>query len=278
MRFQLFDAATSSNVCTSAIIVTRNMAVVLTSEETGYFSTGSLRRSHSQSQFSSKTSTYQTPTSKLGNDYGSLSKSYSHSQLSSACSSPRITHADSTEPSSTSTPASNLSLASDLDYIDNTDTLALDDSFEDGPELLSYKRQGLYTHPPAPSPDSNVEPPPSPKPGQAYTPSVDYPSADDTPKPDTPEFPEHAEDDTAVSTRPSRQVDYLSHDWREEDIWSSWRYIVNRRGEFPNSERLENASWRTWMKAKNKLSTVSPETLNWHVLSPRVIGILQCIG
>ncbi|KAF4122631.1 Fungal protein of unknown function (DUF1752) [Geosmithia morbida] len=86
---------------------------------------------------------------------------------------------------------------------------------------------------------------------------------DDTPKPDTPEVPEHAEDDSAVSTRPSRQVDYLSHEWREEDIWASWRYIINRRGEYANSARLENASWRTWMKSKNKLSTVSPETLNW---------------
>jgi hypothetical protein len=27
--------------------------------------------------------------------------------------------------------------------------------------------------------------------------------------------------------------------------------------------RLENASWRTWWKQRNKLSTVSPETLNW---------------
>ncbi|KAL1901766.1 protein phosphatase regulator [Ceratocystis pirilliformis] len=73
----------------------------------------------------------------------------------------------------------------------------------------------------------------------------------------------NSEDDTAVRAVPSRHVDYLSHDWREEDIWSSWKYVVSRRGEFTNSARLENASWRTWMKSKNKLKTVSPETLNW---------------
>jgi hypothetical protein len=30
--------------------------------------------------------------------------------------------------------------------------------------------------------------------------------------------------------------------------------------------RLENASWRTWAKQRNKLKTISPETLNWSVL------------
>ena len=30
-----------------------------------------------------------------------------------------------------------------------------------------------------------------------------------------------------------------------------------------NASRLENASWRTWAKARNNLKTVSPEILNW---------------
>ena len=77
-------------------------------------------------------------------------------------------------------------------------------------------------------------------------------------------FEHAAEDDTAVRTLPSRHVDYLSHNWKEEDIWESWKYIVSRRGDYTNSARLENASWRTWMKSKNKLRTVSPETLNWY--------------
>lgn len=70
-------------------------------------------------------------------------------------------------------------------------------------------------------------------------------------------------DDTAVRREPSRQVDYLSHDWREEDIWSSWRHIVSRRNVYGERSRLENASWRSWAKSKYRLKTVSPQTLNW---------------
>ncbi|KAG4266889.1 hypothetical protein FPRO04_13004 [Fusarium proliferatum] len=84
-------------------------------------------------------------------------------------------------------------------------------------------------------------------------------------RPGTPDHSECTKDDMAVSSRPSHQVDYLSHDWREEDIWSSWRYIVMRRGDLSDSERLENAVWRTWIKAKYNLTTISPETLNWYV-------------
>lgn len=109
----------------------------------------------------------------------------------------------------------------------------------------------------------NSERPPSQKAGDYYTTSPDLGSARYTPKPDTPVVPEHAEDDIAVSTRPSKQVDYLSHGWREEDIWSSWRYIVNRSDDFPDRERLKNALWRTWIKAKANLTTIPPESLNW---------------
>ncbi|KAG2136325.1 hypothetical protein BD769DRAFT_1385414 [Suillus cothurnatus] len=70
-------------------------------------------------------------------------------------------------------------------------------------------------------------------------------------------------DDTAVSDLPRGQVDYLSHEWREEDVWRSWRSMTRLKNEITNGMRLENASWRTWWKQRNKLSTVSPETLNW---------------
>lgn len=243
------------------------MAVVLNSEESSYyFSQGSLRRSNSQSQFSPSGSAGATPYQKhpqtvstLHDEYSSLSKSYSRSPPSSSSSSPRIPHDESTDLSSASTPASNFSLGSDYD-----DTLdSFDQDSADGFGLPPYKHDSLFVEPRTSSVDDNLEPPPSPKTGDSYTPSPELQSSNETPKPDTPDIPEHAEDDTAVTMRPSRQVDYLSHDWREEDIWSSWRYIVNRRGEFANSERLENASWRTWAKAKNNLKTISPETLNW---------------
>lgn len=74
-------------------------------------------------------------------------------------------------------------------------------------------------------------------------------------------------DDTSLEDEPSRHVDYLSHDWREEDIWSSWRYVTSRRNDYSNGVRLENASWRTWAKAKHNLKTISPESLNWCVNS-----------
>ncbi|KAF7770461.1 hypothetical protein Agabi119p4_6435 [Agaricus bisporus var. burnettii] len=70
-------------------------------------------------------------------------------------------------------------------------------------------------------------------------------------------------DDNALTTIPSGQVDYLSHDWQEEDVWRSWRNMTRQKNEITNGVRLENASWRTWWKQRNNLKTVSPETLNW---------------
>lgn len=84
-----------------------------------------------------------------------------------------------------------------------------------------------------------------------------------------PAYPQNSDakptagDDTAIEDEPTRHVDYLSHNWKEEDIWASWRHIVAKRKAYSNSPRLENASWRTWAKSKYQLKTVSPETLNW---------------
>lgn len=72
-----------------------------------------------------------------------------------------------------------------------------------------------------------------------------------------------AADDIPVEQEPSRHVDYLSHKWQEEDIWASWRYVTARKTIYSDGVRLENASWRTWAKAKNNLGTTAPETLNW---------------
>ncbi|KAL4915437.1 hypothetical protein BDW62DRAFT_212686 [Aspergillus aurantiobrunneus] len=85
-------------------------------------------------------------------------------------------------------------------------------------------------------------------------PSADLPRS-------APQIP--AADDSSVEEEPSRHVDYLSHEWREEDIWTSWRYVVARREVYEDSVRLENAAWRTWTKLKHKLGTISPDALNW---------------
>ena len=73
-------------------------------------------------------------------------------------------------------------------------------------------------------------------------------------------------DDMAIRKDPSRQVDYLSHTWSIEDVLASWRYVVVRKDLYTNGTRLENASWRTWAKAKYHLDTISPERLNWYYL------------
>jgi hypothetical protein len=84
----------------------------------------------------------------------------------------------------------------------------------------------------------------------------------DTTTSDSP-LPTPVADDTAIKQEPSQHVDYLSHDWREEDVWSSWRHIVSQRKVYGQQSRLENAAWRTWVKSKYQLPTISPETLNW---------------
>ena len=79
-----------------------------------------------------------------------------------------------------------------------------------------------------------------------------------------------AEDDNTLCTQPSIQVDYLSHTWREEDVWSSWKHVVLKKGVYSNSTRLENASWRAWAKLKNKSKTISAKALNWQALTLRL--------
>ncbi len=59
-------------------------------------------------------------------------------------------------------------------------------------------------------------------------------------------------DDSALGTLPRGQVDYLSHDWQEEDVWRSWRNMTRQKNAIANGARLENASWRTWWKQRNK--------------------------
>jgi hypothetical protein len=73
----------------------------------------------------------------------------------------------------------------------------------------------------------------------------------------------HSEDDIAACIKPSRHVDYLSHEWKEDEIASSWKYIVSKKNVHPNSKRLENASWRAWEKKRRNLRTVSPDAVKW---------------
>lgn len=95
---------------------------------------------------------------------------------------------------------------------------------------------------------------------RAVSPSVSPPPADA----DSFLVPQ---DDNDLVREPERHVDYLSHEWNEWDISNSWKYIIlkkkKRADDLVNAARLENASWRTWAKARNHLRTVSPEIVNW---------------
>lgn len=179
-----------------------------------------------------------------------------------------------------STPTTNLSIISSISCASTPATNFSITSMHDGALTLISSPEDHFSLPPIPQekpfahpkihPHYNLEPPRSPDIDDSY-PDVlpEYESSDDgsnnTSRPETPPVTEHSEDDAAISFRPSHQVDYLSHDWKEEDIWSSWRYIVTRRADFPNNVRLENASWRAWMKVKSNLKTVSAESINWFV-------------
>lgn len=227
------------------------MAVVLSSEENSYFSSSPLRRSQSTPKFVSNSYARSTTPSKsqLNTDFSSVIAA-ANSAHSSAQSSPRALHADLGVPSYSSTPASSLSLESRCEN---------DAEDEDQIQFPSYDDVGYYDQ------VEDLEPPASPRTGDSYTVSpTSNSTSTNVSRPESPDH--HAEDDTAVRKQPSRHVDYLSHNWREEDIWSSWKHIVSKRKAYGNSARLENASWRTWTKSKNKLKTVSPETLNWWVL------------
>ncbi|KAK3310382.1 uncharacterized protein B0T15DRAFT_36146 [Chaetomium strumarium] len=232
------------------------MAVVLTAEEDGHFSSG-LRRSQSQVKIAPERSDFRTSSSasRLSDLFSQASRTYAGSPGSSTLTSPSVTHVESADELYLSTPVSNSSLASDCAEANHTALMTTEDvifpNYDDGGY---FGRLGL----------DSLEPPPSPQPGNSDVASPheqhEWVAAS---RPGSPDILERAEDDISVRAQPSRHVDYFSHDWREEDIWSSWKFIVSRRGDYTNSARLENASWRTWMKARNNLSTVSAETLNW---------------
>lgn len=188
---------------------------------------------------------------------------HSSSLPSSAPSSPRLAQPDfSNQPSYLSTPSSSLSLdeqcSSDND--DNDDHISFPSYDDEDDSNTSDRGRATMRQAESKLPSSPFEPaiPEIP----LNTPAAD-PPLKEPPQPTLPEI-STAGDDTAVSIEPTRHVDYLSHNWKEEDIWSSWKHVVSKRNVYSNSQRLENASWRTWTKSMHRLKTVSPERLNWY--------------
>ena len=155
---------------------------------------------------------------------------------------PQLAHRTfSTGTSYTSTPASSLSL----------DTRA-DADLEGEIDFPSYEKSGsLYQL------EELQEPVPESVKDEGKSPATPVPEGEAL------QGDRRPRDDQEIEKEPTRHVDYLAHEWKLEDIWASWRYVVARRKVYSNSVRLENASWRTWAKAKDNLRTVSPESLNW---------------
>ena len=215
-----------------------------------HFESGPLHRSSSHSLVALNTSNPYLQSPKSSYRHSEHGTEPSSSAPSSAPSSPQFEHhAFSRSPSYTSTPASSLSLDTRADLEEAEEEDIPFPSFEGAKQIeRSVER---------------VEEPES-----YYATVGEYSSArhEELQRIPSSELPQTVNDDQAIEDQPTRHVDYLSHEWKEEkDIWSSWRYIVARRNVYSNGVRLENASWRTWTKTKYHLKTVSPEALNWYV-------------
>jgi hypothetical protein len=224
-----------------------NMTEVLSAPRDGasYFSSSPIHHSptHRLPTLNTANPYVQSPPIKPSFDHSEYSyePSNSISAPSSAPSSPQLAHTTfSRRTSYTSTPASSLSL-----------DIKADAENEGEIDFPSYEKSGaLCQLEEVQEPASSVQ-------------NEEKPSATPVPEDGLLLCTHRPRDDQAIENEPTRHVDYLAHEWRLEDIWSSWRYVVARRKVYSNSVRLENASWRTWAKAKDNLRTVTPESLNW---------------
>ncbi|PSK46186.1 Dual specificity protein phosphatase PPS1 [Elsinoe australis] len=216
-----------------------------------YYSNSPLKRSsNSYSSFLSQAASPYTPTRTTPPSPPCADQNFSSNSLpSTTTTSAYQSFTDLSSPSSLPpTPASSVSFE---DKDDREEEDIAFPSYDDGVQF--YHQDEPLDLPPSPSDDSDA----------SSTAQEEPSNRSDSTRSDSPLPTPTVADDTAVKTNPSRHVDYLSHDWREEDIWSSWRHIVSQRKVYGQRSRLENASWRTWAKSKYQLPTVSPETLNW---------------
>jgi hypothetical protein len=213
-------------------------------EGPSYYSSHSIKRSPSSQSFFLNSPAYSPP---------SLSSPPKQSSYNPSILKPSKAQVPHTDPRDRPSISSNASSSLSLD-------VTAENEEEDQIVFPTYDDVGYFDQ------AEELEVPPSPSTGNSYTVSSASNTASTTSnvsRPGSPGSRPRPEDDIAAQRQPTRHVDYLSHDWKEEDIWSSWRHIVSKRKIYGNSARLENASWRTWAKAKNKLRTISPETLNW---------------
>ena len=184
---------------------------------------------------------------------------------SSAPSSPRPFHSSSTYPSYITTPSSSVSLNGDCLTEGNGSPQQDDDlvSFPDysndyGSELNPHNDDSLVEE------VGEVKKPnflPSPFSATAICGIMTAPMYHNVHR-----LSPCIEDDTRLGQEPAGQVDYFSKAWKEEDIWSSWRYVVSKRRTYAIEDglRFENASWRSWSKSRFNLPEVGQEIVDWY--------------
>ncbi|KAK5149073.1 hypothetical protein LTR04_000116 [Oleoguttula sp. CCFEE 6159] len=214
-----------------------------------FYPSSPLRRSHrSQSSFFLDTALSPSYPSapKRDDSHAEHTERSSNSLSSSALSSLQASYTDLSQISLSSASASTLSL--DVTFDDDDDDEDEEIAFPTYDDS-SYFKDRQYSDPtPSPRIESSYKNPSS---------STNESTTTTSSKPHSPPPTRVATDDSAIRSEPSRHVDYLSHHWREEDIWSSWRHIVSKRKFYGQRSRLENASWRTWAKSKLKESDVT---------------------
>lgn len=85
-----------------------------------------------------------------------------------------------------------------------------------------------------------------------------------TPPPTAPPFI-FAEDDISLhsSSQPAHCVDYLAHEWKTDDLWTSYKHVHSHREGIRASKRLENALWRVWWRDNQGLKRIGPDAIHW---------------
>ena len=225
-----------------------------------------LRRSASQTSFLLHNSvSYSQSASSLKQRYAAVGYDVSRlpaSLPSSAPSSPRFTAPGlSSQPSYTSTPSSSLSLDEQYQPEEKDLLFPSYDNSDCPPEVTDEEQPSIS----------------QPTVSDAVLHSASDTCLTQSARYNTSGNRRKAGDDTTIKSEPTRHVDYLSYNWKEEDIWASWRHIVAHRDVYPNSPRLENASWRTWAKSIHRLRTVSPDILNWYKMLPYICSFREML-
>jgi hypothetical protein len=69
-----------------------------------------------------------------------------------------------------------------------------------------------------------------------------------------------------MDLQPLQNVDYLSFNWQEEDLFATAKYIRQHKLELKRYHRLQYALWRNWAKQRSNQLSCPPSTILWSVM------------